>query len=238
MTASDVGEQLPLDLRWRPTYSPHDFLVAPCNQTAHAGIEGWPNWDTVGLALWGPPGSGKSHLVEVWRRRAEAVLITGGDLATLDLRRRRERWRAVALDAVDDALGNPEFDEPLLHLFNDLVDRRGHLLIAGRRPPVQWPVGLADLRSRLNALPAIAIDAPDDQLLAALLIKHGADRQIRIGRSEIAYLLPRIDRSFAAVRQLVAAIDRAAMAQRRSVTVPLIRGVLAGLANSEGASGD
>lgn len=238
MSVSGAGEQLPLDLQWQPAYSPDDFVVAPCNQTAHAWIDSWPNWDTVGLALWGPPGCGKSHLVEVWRRRAEAVLITGGDLEMLDIRRRRERWRAVALDGVDDSLGNAEFEEPLLHLFNDLVDRGGHLLIAGRRPPVQWPIGLADLRSRLNALPAIAIDAPDDDLLAALLVKHSADRQIRIGRGEIAYLLPRIERSFAAVKLIVAAIDRAAMAQRRPVTVPLLSAVLADLANSDEASGD
>ncbi len=227
------GEQLPLDLSWQPAYTPEDYLVTPCNRTAHAWVERWPSWDSAGLALWGPPGCGKSHLLEIWRRRASAVLITAEDLPKLDQRCRQEPWRAVAFDGIGASAGDPSLAAPLLHVFNDIVDRQGNLLIADRRPPAQWSIGLADLRSRLNALPAIAIDAPDDELLAALLVKHGADRRIRIGQGEIAYLLPRIERSFAAVRHLVHAIDHAALAQHRAVTIPLLRRVLDSLAERD-----
>ena len=103
--------------------------------------------------------------------------------------------RAVA---IDDAEGADE--EALLHLYNMLAERQGHLLLAAREPPARWTIRLADLRSRLLAAPAVAVDAPDDALLGAVLVKLFADRQLRISEDLIAYLLPRIERSFAAAQ--------------------------------------
>ncbi len=117
-------------------------------------------------------------------------------------------------------------EEALLHLYNLLAERQGHLLLAAREPPARWTIGLADLRSRLLAAPAVAVEAPDDALLGAVLVKLFADRQLRISEEVIAYLLPRIERSFAAAQAIVAALDRAALAGQRAVTVPLARDVL------------
>jgi chromosomal replication initiation ATPase DnaA len=100
------------------------------------------------------------------------------------------------------------------------------LLLASREPPARWTIGLADLRSRLLAAPAIAVEAPDDALLGALLVKLFADRQLRISEDLIAYLLPRIERSFAAAQMVVAALDEAALAGQRAVTVRLARDIL------------
>jgi chromosomal replication initiation ATPase DnaA len=129
--------------------------------------------------------------------------------------------RAVA---IDDAEGADE--KALLHLYNMLAERQGHLLLAACEPPARWTIRLADLRSRLLAAPAVAVDAPDDALLGAVLVKLFADRQLRISEDLIPYLLPRIERSFAAAQDIVAALDRAALAGRRAVTVRLARDLL------------
>jgi DnaA regulatory inactivator Hda len=213
--------QLPLDLGFRPAQARADFLVAPCNAAAVAWIDRWPDWPAPALALWGPAGSGKTHLLEVWRARSKAAPIAAQALTSAALPQLLGAARAAA---IDDAEGAD--DEALLHLYNVLAERQGHLLLAAREPPARWAIGLADLRSRLLAAPAVAVEAPDDALLAALLVKLFADRQLRISEDLIAYLLPRIERSFAAAQLIVAALDKAALAGQRAVTVPLARAIL------------
>src|SRR3546814_11282244 len=96
----------------------------------------------------------------------------------------------------------------------------GHLLLTGRTPPARWKIGLPDLASRLRAAPTVAVDGPDDALLSAVLVKLFADRQLRVGTDVVAFVVPRMERSFAAARRLVAALDAASLASRRPVTVP------------------
>ena len=213
--------QLPLELGFRPALGRADFLIAPCNAAAIAWIDRWPAWPGTALALWGPAGSGKTHLVEVWRARSKAVAIEPGQLTSAAV---PNLLGAAQAAAIDDAESTDA--EALLHLFNLLTERRGHLLLAAREPPARWGLQLADLRSRLLASPAVAVEAPDDALLGAVLVKLFGDRQLRISEDLIAYLLPRIERSFASAQEIVAALDRAALAGQRAVTVKLAREIL------------
>ncbi|MFQ5772935.1 MAG: DNA replication protein [Kiloniellaceae bacterium] len=220
--------QLPFDLEHRPALGREDFLVAPSNELAVAWIDRWPRWPGPALALYGPPGCGKTHLCRVWRAASGAAAI---DAAALDAAEPPELLgpaRACALDGVEAALaGDPLRQRRLLHLYNMLAERGGHLLLAGRAPPARWSCSLPDLRSRLSAASAVALGAPDDALIEAVLIKLFADRQLRVGAEVVRFLLPRMERSFAAARDIVAAVDRASLAQRRDITVPLVRAVLA-----------
>jgi DnaA regulatory inactivator Hda len=213
--------QLPLDLGFRPAHARADFLIAPCNAAAVAWIDRWPDWPAPVLALWGPAGSGKTHLLEVWRARSTARTIAAPALTSAAVPQLLGAARAAA---IDDAQGADE--EALLHLHNVLAERQGHLLLAAREPSARWTIRLADLRSRLLAGPAVAIEAPDDALLGAVLVKLFADRQLRISEDLIAYLLQRIERSFAAAQAIVAALDEAALADQRAVTVRLAREIL------------
>ena len=213
--------QLSLDLGFRPALGRADFLIAPCNAAAVAWIDRWPDWPAPVLALWGPAASGKTHLLEVWSARSHAVAIAPRALTSGAL---PDLLGAAHAAVIDDARGADE--EALLHLYNVLAERQGHLLLAAREPPARWTIRLADLRSRLRAAPAVGVDAPDDALLGAVLVKLFADRQLRISEDLIAYLLPRIERSFAAAQGIVAALDQAALAEQRGVTVRLARDIL------------
>jgi chromosomal replication initiation ATPase DnaA len=117
-------------------------------------------------------------------------------------------------------------EEELFHLYNRLKEEGGHMLVTASSPPQGWNFALPDLRSRLLASPAAALRAPDDGLMEIVLAKMFSDRQIFVPQEVIAFLLPRMERSFSAARVLVDRIDRKALAEKRPVTVPLARDVL------------
>jgi chromosomal replication initiation ATPase DnaA len=101
------------------------------------------------------------------------------------------------------------------------------LLLAARTPPSRWAIRLPDLASRLRAVTAVEIRPPEDELLRALLARLLADRQLRPEEPVLDWLLARLPRSAAALREAVALLDEAALAARRDITVPLAREVLA-----------
>lgn len=221
-TGGAGARQLALDLPHRPASGADDFLVAAPNAEAIAWLDRWPDWAAPGLALHGPEGCGKTHLLRVWQARSGALALRAAELASFDLTGFSAAPRPVALD--DCGTDLPE--QPLLHLHNLLAGSGRHLLLAGREPPARWGVGLPDLRSRLGALPAVRIDPPDDALLAGLLVKLFSDRQLRVEAAVLDYLLARMERSFAAAERLVSRLDGMALALRRAVTVALAREAL------------
>ena len=141
------------------------------------------------------------------------------------------RGQAFLIDDLESGLERGQVqEEALLHLYNLVLERGGHVLLTGRSAPARWPIGLPDLHSRLAAVQVVELGAPDDALIEAVLVKLFADRQLRVGGDVVRFLLPRMERSFAAARTLVAALDRAALESRRGITVPLARKVLNELA--------
>ncbi len=221
--------QLAFDLASRPALGRSDFLVAPCNAAAVALIDRWPDWPGTTLVLHGPPGAGKTHLAEVWRRRTGASRLEAGALSAAQAARFADE--GVAQTIVEDVA--PGVDETaLLHLLNVAAERGGHVLLTASTPAAAWRLGLADLVSRTRAAPSVALAMPDDRLLGALLIKLFAEREITPPSAVVAYLVPRIERSFAAAHAAVATLNRAAFAERRPITVPFARTVL-GLTGDE-----
>jgi chromosomal replication initiation ATPase DnaA len=213
--------QLILDLGHRPALGEADFLVAPCNERAVQWLDRWPDWPAPALTICGPPGCGKTHLARVFAARSAAPLIPAAMLMTDSIPSLLGSARAAVIDAADTAAA-----EPLLHLYNVIAERRGQLLLTATEPPARWPALLPDLRSRLAAAPTVAVAAPDDALLAALLNKLFGDRQIVVGEDVVLFLVRQMERSFDAARRLVAQLDAAALRGHRGITIPLARSVL------------
>ena len=213
------ARQLAFDLPHRAASGAEDFLVAPPNAGAVAWLDHWPAWPGAGLALHGPEGCGKSHLLRVWQARSGARLLRSTDLARIDLAMLAGAPEPVALDDCGRGLRERE----LLHLHNLLAGAGHHLLLAGREPPSRWPVELPDLRSRLSTFTAVAIAPPDDTLLAAILVKLFSDRQLRVEAAVIDYLLARMERSFGAAERLVGRLDALGLALGRRITIALAR---------------
>ncbi len=219
-----ANRQLALDLGHRPGLARADFIAAPCNAHALAWIDRWPDWPGPALVIHGPPACGKSHLAAVWAARSAARWLNGDDLAAFP-NAELGALQAVVLEAAD-SLEAPQELTGLFHLYNHLSQTGGHLLLTGRSAPARWALGLADLRSRLIASPAVGVLAPDEALLSKLMAKLFADRQIHVGDDVIRWLLARIERTPDAARRLVAALDGAALAEGRAITIPLARSIL------------
>jgi chromosomal replication initiation ATPase DnaA len=215
------SRQLVLDLPHRAALEREDFLVAPSNAAAVAFIDRWPQWPGPGLALFGPPGSGKSHLAAVWRAKSGAVSVSAAALGE-----GRVEARACVFEEGEGMLADPRKAEALFHLYNRVAAARGHILVTGVAPPARWPIVLADLASRLRALPAVEIKPPDDAMLSGLFVKLFRDRQLAVPGDVVLYLVQRIERSCAAVARAVEALDRASLAERRPITLPLARAAL------------
>lgn len=222
--------QLSLDLGHRTALGREDFLVSSSNEVAVTWIDLWPAWPGPALALHGPAGSGKSHLCQVWLAASGAVRIDAAKLAALEPPELLGTAKACALDDVETVFGQGDVcTGRLLHLYNMVAARGGHMLLIGRTAPARWNVTPRDLATRLAAATAIEMQAPDDALIEAVMTKLFSDRQLRVGTKVTGFLIRRMERSLDAARALVEALDRAALADRREITVPLARGILAAM---------
>jgi chromosomal replication initiation ATPase DnaA len=211
--------QLTFDLPHRIALSRTDFLISNSNAAAVGWIDRWPAWPSRALALHGPAGCGKTHLVQLWCAQTAGVIVAGQTLTEERVARLVSEGRHwIAIDDADRAC-----ELALLQVYNFCVGSRGGLLLAGRQPPASWTVVLPDLDSRLRAVLAIGIGLPDDALLGAVLVKHFADRQLRVAPEVIAYLLTHMERSFAAAAEMASRLDVASLRDRRAITVPLAR---------------
>lgn len=208
-------EQMRLPLTAEPCGA--DFVVSDSNRAAVEVLAGWPNAVGGVLAVYGPAGCGKTRLGERWAERVGAIPLHGAEAALADPL--ELEGRPVFLDRAQDA-----DDETLFHLINLAQSGGGALLLASRPAPSRWSVDLPDLRSRLDAVLTVAVEAPDDAVLAAMLGARFAELSITPGAGVIDYLVRRIDRSAEAAADIVARLD----AQHRPVTRVLARRVVEG----------
>ncbi len=213
-----TAEQLTFDLPHRAALGAEDFLVSDCNLGAVRLIDSWPDWHEQTQLLIGPPSSGKTHLVRVWQARSGAEPVSPDTLERGALET-RSNGAALFVEDVDRA----GYDEKaLFHLLNVAREKRLFVLLTAREAPNRFDCTLPDLRSRLNALPAVRIGAPDDALLKTVMLKHFADRQLSIDPKMLDFMALHIDRSLAAAAIAVAAVDRAALASGRKISRQLV----------------
>ncbi len=220
-----MSRQLAFDLPVKDGMTRAEFFVSPANALALAALDGWQAWPGGKMLLLGPPGAGKTHLAQIWTTETGAALVTGADLAAADLPALAAAGRVAVEDAASVA-GDAQAETALFHLHNLLSQTGGTLLLTAETPPRDWGLTLPDLLSRMQAAPVTRLEAPDDTLLSAVLIKLFADRQLAVAPNLIPYLVARMPRSVGAARELVAALDAAALAEGRPVTRALAAGLL------------
>jgi len=217
-----LPRQLALPLPAASPFEAEPVLADGSNAEALAWLARPEAWPQRRLALHGPAATGKSLMLRGLAGRRGWPVLAGPALRGLP-----EVPAGPGL-ALDDADCMAE-EAALLHLLNLCAERGQAVLLAGRAPPARWPVTLPDLRSRLRAMPAVGIRPPGDGLLAALLRRHFARRQLRVEDGVQAFLLARLPREAAAIAEAAARLDRAALALGGRVTRALARATLADL---------
>jgi len=223
-----MAEQLSFDLPSRPAFEREAFMVTQSNAEAVALIDQVAQWPMPVQWIYGPSGCGKTHLAAVLAQDFDVHIMQANGLnkntdvpAVLS----GELTAAILiLEALDDLQTTDE--ESLFHLLNHARHGAQKLLLMSQVPAARLDISLPDLQSRLKAIAAVAMGPPDDDLVAGLLHKLFGDLQLRVDDKVIAYLVPRIERDFASMGQVVKAIDQQALALKKPVTVPLVADVL------------
>ena len=176
------------------------IILGPSNQPIADAFARTGTWPFRTAILAGPPRSGKSLLA---------------------------RWFVASGqgESIDDADRHDE--AALFHRWNRAQAEGTALLLVSGAPPGQWRITLPDLASRLGSALLLEIGPPDDAMLAALVEEHATRRGLVLGEGASAWLLPRLERSHAAVEALVATIDRLSLERKQPVTISLLRDALA-----------
>ncbi|MCX7286450.1 MAG: chromosomal replication initiator DnaA [Rhodobacterales bacterium] len=213
--------QLAFDLPADAAMTRADFFVSPANALALQTVENWTNWPGHKLVLVGPEGSGKTHLAQIWAEMSGGMVLRTEDLAAVRIDTLAQR--AVVVEDADRL--SPSDEAALFHLYN-VVTPAGALMLTAQTPPRDWGLGLPDLVSRLQTAAVVRLEAPDDALLSAVLVKLFSDRQIAVAANLIPYLVSRMPRSVGAARGLVSALDAEALAGGKPITRALAGEVL------------
>jgi hypothetical protein len=191
--------QIALPLDWPVADREEDFLLSESNRAVFDHLLRWALWPVMATLVTGPRKSGRSLLGRIFVRK------TGGRL-------------------FDNSESHEE--EALFHAWNDAQARRKPLIIIADAAPPRWQIELPDLRSRLAATPHVEIDPPDDLLLGQLIVKLLGDRGIAAPPELGDFLVPRIERSYVAVLEVVDVLDQVMLSHHKRMTVPLAKRAL------------
>jgi len=222
-------KQLPLGVRLHDRAIWASFQTAGSQQAvqgvqhlaaAQAGSLGW---------LWGPSGSGKSHLLQAVCAQLPGSgyfpmqhLLSFGPAVLEGI----EALSCVCLDDVQVISGQLDWEAALFRLYVEVDARQGRLLLAADQPAVALSWVLADLRSRCAALPHWALQLLDEEQQRVALQTRARLRGLEMPEETAAYLQRHYPRDMNSLMGLLDTLDLASLAEQRRLTVPFIRSVL------------
>ena len=210
---------LKFELEQNFTYD--DFFVSKCNYFAFSLIESWPKWEKNILNIYGEKFCGKSHLSEIFKRKNKAIIIKNEEINNNFFNKIRY-YENIILD-------NLEFlsDEKTLYsIFNFVEQYNKYLIINSIDSINSIEFTLPDLKSRLKNCIFAKIDKPDDDMIFALVLKHFADRQIKIEKKIIEYITKRIERSYGKILDFIYKVDQFSLINKKSIDYKSIKKIL------------
>jgi len=221
------NQQLLLGFTSLPSYAAQDFVLSSSNQAAYQWIDAWPAWNIAGLVLTGPQGCGKTHLCHILRQKSQGQIFNFADLEEELLEVLPSLPQVVIVE--DCHKWTLEKETLLFHLYNHLFKHKGHLILTACSSLVQWPLSLEDFKSRLKTLAEVHIQDPDDDVLLAILMKRFADHQIKVDFKITEFLIKRLPRTYAHLHQVIDEVLKKASQQKKGITIPFLKSVLADL---------
>jgi chromosomal replication initiation ATPase DnaA len=225
---SSIMRQFQLKFLQENQYLDEDYIVSGSNLAATRLIDEWPDWGNGPYSniacIYGTLSSGKTHLATIWGRKSDAIWLNHSQIKNIALGQLSAE--CFILENIEEYL---IYDSNLFHLFNFIIEQKKFLLITSQISPNLLNINLADLKSRLSAIQAIELPQPDDALINTLLIKMFSDRSLRINIDVINYIMTHTQRSFSKIAELVELIDCKSLAQKRNITVKLVREIMSPL---------
>ena len=216
-----MTDQLLLKFPSRKAYSKEDFYVSSSNNEAFKLIESWPKWIKKAVNIFGPEGSGKTHLTSILKNKTSLITIESDKLDD-EIFFKFKLKEVLIIENLNENIS----ENLLFSLYNVSLQDNKYLLITSKKPINKLNFKLPDLRSRLNSTTIIGIDLPSDELISVILSKNFSDRQIEVEKKHIDYIIKRIDRSYEKISQFISTIDKYSLKKSSPFSLKLIKEVL------------
>jgi len=216
-----MTDQLLLKFPASRVYLKEDFYVSSSNNEAFKLVEGWPRWIKKTVNIFGPKGSGKTHLVSLLKNKTSVIEIESGKLTD------KIFFQFKVKEALIIENLNKNISENLLFsLYNIALQDNKYFLITSEKPINKFDFKLMDLRSRVNSTMIIGIDLPSDDLISVILSKNFSDKQIKVEKKHIDYIIKRIDRWYEKISQFISILDKYSLKKGNPFSLKLIKEVL------------
>jgi len=213
--------QLLLDFDYKTNFNEHDFYLSKSNSNAFNLINRWPDWDKKILNISGEKFSGKSHLANIFKLKSKAFLIKGNEIDN-SIFKSIKLHESIIVDNIEEC--NQE--EILYSIFNLIDQDSKYLLINSLKPINEIKYRLPDLTSRSKNCLYAVIENPDDELLFAIILKNFSDRQIKIEKKIINFIISRIDRSYRKIDEFIYKIDELSLKKKKPINLKTIKEIL------------
>jgi len=213
--------QLLLGLDYKTNFNEHDFYLSKSNSRAFDMINKWPEWDKKILNISGEKFSGKSHLANIFKLKSKAFLINGNKIDN-SIFKSLKLYESIIIDDFEEC--NEE--EILYSIFNLIDQDNKYLLINSLEPIYKIKYKLPDLASRSKNCLYAEIENPDDELLFAIILKNFSDRQIKIEKKIINFIISRIDRSYRKIDEFIYKIDELSLKKKKPINFKTIKEIL------------
>jgi len=216
-----MSDQLILKFPSHQAYKKEDFYVSPSNKEAYDFINSWPKWIKRTVNIFGPSGSGKSHLASILKSKTSHLQIEGKNLSD-EIFFKFKIKEALIIENLDEKVS----EKLLFSLWNTILQDNKYLLITSKKPINSLKFELRDLMSRVTSSLIIGINLPSDDLISVILAKNFSDKQIKVEKKHIDYIIKRIDRSYEKISKFISTIDKYSLKKGRPFSLKLIKEVL------------
>jgi chromosomal replication initiation ATPase DnaA len=216
-----MSDQLILEFPSHKAYKKEDFYVSPSNQQAYDFINSWPRWIKRTVNIFGPSGSGKSHLASILKNKTSCLQVNSNKLNE-DIFIKYKTKEALIIENLDEKIS----ENLLFALWNIALQDNKYLMITSKKSIVSYKFKLKDLTSRIASSLIIGIKLPSDDLISVILAKNFSDKQIKVEKKHIEYIIKRIDRSYEKISQFILILDKYSLKKGSPFSLKLIKEVL------------
>ena len=216
-----MSDQLILKFPTHQAYKKEDFYVSPSNREAYDFINSWPKWIKRIINIFGPAGSGKTHLASILKNKTTFLQVDSNKLNQKTFLKFKTK-EALIIENLDEKIS----EKLLFSLWNSVLQDNKYLLITSKQPINSYKFKLRDLESRVNSSLTIGIKLPSDDLISVILAKNFSDKQIKVEKKHIDYIIKRIDRSYEKISQFILTLDKYSLKKGSPFSLKLIKEVL------------
>ena len=214
-------DQLLLNFKNNKNFNYEDFFVSKSNYFAFQLIEKWPKWEKNILNIYGEKFSGKTHLSNIFLSKNKGLKIKESEIDETVYK----KFKLYENIIIDDFKNN--CDEKLMYSIFNLVDQSNKYLIINSIDPInEIDFKLNDLKSRSKNCLFAKIENPDDELMFAIILKNFSDRQIRVDKKLIDFIIKRIDRSYGKIIDFIYKVDELSLKKKKAIDLKTIKEIL------------